>query len=534
MPLRTLFIALLLGAALGAQAQVVARVLSAAGEVVATRAGRDIALVAGATLENGDIVRTGVESSAQVRFTDESIVALRSRSRFALSDYRFTGADDGISRAVFGLLQGGIRTLTGLIGRTHRERYQLNSPLATVGIRGTAYSLVLCQGDCYEAEGIPAPDGAYGEVFEGLVAVANEAGAIEFAAEEAFFVASRQALPQLLIGRPGFLRDRLEARTRREQQMRAVAEARREQAGREAASAATRIAVAASVRDTMQSLIATGRATITPSAPNSPIIAVTDLRDDSGNIALVGVGLGAGVGFATASEPAAIVDGGSGAVVVLDKDRGYLEHFSFNFGAQKGDRQQSLVLDGGKITGDGGAVWGRWSPGAAVSVGEQSGVPSTGVHFFFGNLTPESALHSVPSGAVAVRYEYAGGPRPTDERGTAGQFLSGLFTVNFVERSIGGELNYRVDTTTYKLPVPDGTPLVTGRGFVGFSSNPRNAGAWQCSCSGASGTIDQYSVGGLFLGSRAQGLGVNFATVDSQAGRTAGAALLQCTSPGCR
>jgi hypothetical protein len=516
-----------------ADAQEVGRVLSAAGEVMVSRAGRDFPLATGALLENGDVVRTGAESTVQIRFADESLVALRAKSRFEVADFRFTGSDDGVSRAVLGLLQGGMRTLTGLIGRTYRDRYSLRSPLATVGIRGTAFSLVLCQGDCFEAEGVPAPDGAYGEVFDGRVSVANDAGEIEFAAEEAFFVASRAAIPQPLVGRPGFLRDRQEARARREQQMRAAIEARREQATREAI-AASRLSVAASTKEALQSLIASGRATVTPSAPNSPIVAVTDLRDDSGNIALVGVGLGAGVGFATQTDAAAIVDGGAGAVVVLDKDRGVLEQFSFNFGAQQGDRQQSLVLDGGKVTGDGGAVWGRWSPGAAVSVGGQAGVPPTGVHFFFGNLTPESTLHSVPAGATAVRYEYVGGPRPTDAQGNAGQFLGGVFTVNFVQRTLGGQLDYRVDTTTYHLPVPDSTPLVAGRGFVGFTTTQRNAGSWQCSCSGTSGSIDQYSVSGLFLGSRAQGLGVNFATVDAQAGRTAGAAVLQCPAAGCR
>ena len=153
---------------------------------------------------------------------------------------------------------------------------------------------------------------------------------------------------------------------------------------------------------------------------------------------------------------------------------------------------------------------------------------------FRSNLSPESLFSAVPAAATAVRYDYVDGPRPTDGAGNTGQFLSGSFLVNFVNRSIGGSLNYRVDTVTYTLPVPATTPLVSRGGFVGFNVAGNNAGAWSCSCNGSSGTLDAYSVSGLFLGSRAQGLGVAFATDDTRVGRTAGVAIFRCNSGGCR
>jgi hypothetical protein len=140
----------------------------------------------------------------------------------------------------------------------------------------------------------------------------------------------------------------------------------------------------------------------------------------------------------------------------------------------------------------------------------------------------------VPPGLTSVRYEYAGGPRPTDERGNAGQFLDGAFVVNFVERSIGGHLNYRVDTVTYNLPIPQGTALRFGRGFAGFNVVGVGTGNWSCSCNNTSGALGHYSVSGLFLGSRAQGLGVTFGTQDPIAGRTAGAGIFRCVSGRCR
>ncbi|MGH7186824.1 MAG: hypothetical protein ACREIB_11180, partial [Pseudomonadota bacterium] len=42
--------------------------------------------------------------------------------------------------------------------------------------------------DCLEADGTAVPDGAYGVVFDGRVAVANDAGTVEFGEEEALYV----------------------------------------------------------------------------------------------------------------------------------------------------------------------------------------------------------------------------------------------------------------------------------------------------------------------------------------------------------
>jgi len=524
--MRGLLCVLLALAGLDASAQAVGRVLLAAGEVVAVRVGRETPLATGSPIENGDILRTGEASSAQLRFEDGSIVAMRSKSAFHVADFRFTGADDGVSQAAFRLLQGGLRTLTGLIGRNRPDRYRMSTVLATVGIRGTAYALVQCEADCDDDEGGRAPDGTYGLVYEGRVAVGNAAGEADFGVDEAFFVADARTPPQPLATRPRFLRDRLDARARREERremMEARAQAlaeRREAIARTVASFDARAGEAKAV-----ALIGTAA---------SPIV-VADLQDSSGNVALLGAGLGAGVAFATQSTAVAIVDGGRGTVIELDGQRGFLERFSFNGGAQSGDRRGELVVDNGRIDGDGGAVWGRWLPGAAVQIAGVAGTPSTGVHFFFGNLTPESIFGVVPAGATAVRYDYAGGPRPTDGQGNAGSMLAGSFIVNFVNRSIEGGLGYRIGEVTYALPVPQGTPLVFGRGFVGFNTSQQGRATWSCpSCAQQAGSLDSHTVSGLFLGSRAQGLGVTFGTEDSRLGRTAGVGIFRCVSGGCR
>ncbi|MDX1434446.1 MAG: FecR domain-containing protein, partial [Gammaproteobacteria bacterium] len=47
------------------------------------------------------------------------------------------------SRSFFSLLKGGLRTITGAIGKLNRKAYQIRTPVATIGIRGTEYLAAL-------------------------------------------------------------------------------------------------------------------------------------------------------------------------------------------------------------------------------------------------------------------------------------------------------------------------------------------------------------------------------------------------------
>lgn len=50
--------------------------------------------------------------------------------------------------AVFKLLKGGFRTVTGLIGKADRGEYRVSTRTATIGIRGTDYEVILCDAAC--------------------------------------------------------------------------------------------------------------------------------------------------------------------------------------------------------------------------------------------------------------------------------------------------------------------------------------------------------------------------------------------------
>lgn len=207
---------LALSAGLALAQETAGRVIAAVGDVTIDREGKRLPATVGSPVMTGDQLVLGVQSNAQIRLTDQSIIALRPETVFKLTEYAFQGQPPERQRSAFELVKGGMRTVTGLIGRAlnRPEAYSVVTPTATIGIRGTHYSLVHCDGGCRGPGGAVAPNGTYGAVTDGRIAVANRAGERVFGADQYFQVASRDASPQPLIAPPPFLRDRLEGRAR--------------------------------------------------------------------------------------------------------------------------------------------------------------------------------------------------------------------------------------------------------------------------------------------------------------------------------
>lgn len=196
------FLACALAAPLHGIAQETAgRVLTAVGDVVVVRGTQRIPAQRGTEVRTGDQVELGAASNAQIYLTDGSTIALRPETAFRITDYAFQGVEEGQRRAFFDLIRGGMRTVTGLIGRIPRpQEYRVVTPTATVGIRGTHYKLA------------HTPEGTYGGVTEGRIAVTNRSGETVFGSDQFFRVADLNTRPQQLIGPPAILNDKLEGR----------------------------------------------------------------------------------------------------------------------------------------------------------------------------------------------------------------------------------------------------------------------------------------------------------------------------------
>ena len=55
---------------------------------------------------------------------------------------------------MFRLFTGGLRALTGLIARSNSRQFQVNTAVATIGVRGTGFDIV-CTGACSETNAPP-------------------------------------------------------------------------------------------------------------------------------------------------------------------------------------------------------------------------------------------------------------------------------------------------------------------------------------------------------------------------------------------
>ncbi len=113
--------------------------------------GKRIIVSPESVLDEGDVVVTEENSTAVVAFSDGGKVALRPNTRLGIEHYRYAEALPAQDSGIFNLLRGGLRTVTGAIGkRMDGDAYRMRTVTATIGIRGTEYSARLCKGrgDC--------------------------------------------------------------------------------------------------------------------------------------------------------------------------------------------------------------------------------------------------------------------------------------------------------------------------------------------------------------------------------------------------
>ncbi|WP_415897721.1 FecR domain-containing protein [Neptuniibacter sp. QD72_48] len=118
-----------------------------------------------------DSIATGSKGRLQIRFTDGSRLSLRPDTLFNVEEYRFSESNPKDGKSVYRLLKGGLRTLTGAISDNNKENYKVHTPIATIGVRGTHYTLFYCDKTCQETT--RAQMGLYGYVLEGEIVVSN-------------------------------------------------------------------------------------------------------------------------------------------------------------------------------------------------------------------------------------------------------------------------------------------------------------------------------------------------------------------------
>jgi hypothetical protein len=153
------------------------------------------------TIESGDTVNTERESFAQIRFSDGGQVTLKPNTSVKIQSFRFSEEKPQDDSFVYRLVKGGLRTVTGLVGKRSKDKYELETATATVGIRGTTLSADDCLndrgGDCSRLDAA-----VYVGVADGEVVVRNGQGELGLAAGQ-FGLVSPNQRPLFLSTDPG-------------------------------------------------------------------------------------------------------------------------------------------------------------------------------------------------------------------------------------------------------------------------------------------------------------------------------------------
>jgi hypothetical protein len=99
----------------------------------------------------GDTLSTANRGVAIVELADGTKMSLRPGSAFRVEEMR-TGDKPQDNSAVLSLLKGGLRAVTGFISKRNPNGYRMNTPVATIGIRGTEFDARLCAADCQKEQ----------------------------------------------------------------------------------------------------------------------------------------------------------------------------------------------------------------------------------------------------------------------------------------------------------------------------------------------------------------------------------------------
>ncbi|MCW8929575.1 MAG: FecR domain-containing protein [Gammaproteobacteria bacterium] len=494
----TLFLVLSLLIVTNVQAkQSIAKVISVKGDVYAQSENKQRKLKRRSKVFKDDIISTGKDAGIQLRFTDGALMVLEDESQLTISEYAFN--DNKNDQVLFELLEGKLRTITGKIGKKNKKNYQMKTPVATIGIRGTHYVLNYCQSNCAQKFSDRVKQGLYGGVYQGSISTKNGSGTANIRKDDYFYVQSSNQAPQMLLHVPeplqtgGILNS---GKNKPQKDRNASNEKAKDEEGDTTGDSSGQTNGSPNTKQSStagnpppnkqnSSSTADGQAMgglllnvppniggdttggvnevpVTQADANTTTIVNTVVNALSGfhtssliNIHNAPVGTAGGVALSfvnfqgTLDGVAEFVDAGNNGIVT----RGEFASGPANVIIKLEDSTQnclpicSVKAENAFLLDDGGDAlginWGRWS--GEINV-EENGVltkTNTNMHYVnVGNVTP---LASVPMTGVFT-FNYVGGTKPTSNTGNVGSILPGTKMVfDFGSSNINAFINVGIN-----------------------------------------------------------------------------------------
>ena len=159
-----------------AYAEIAGVVLLAKGKTFATNEkGIERSLKRRSRILEGDILSTAQNAKLQIRFVDKALLTLKANSKLNVSAYQIAKNENENEEVVMNLITGGFRTITGSIGKGEKSAYTVNTPAASIGIRGTNYEIAQEK----SGEFVIA-------VWDGGITVTNDQGSIDVGSNSEF------------------------------------------------------------------------------------------------------------------------------------------------------------------------------------------------------------------------------------------------------------------------------------------------------------------------------------------------------------
>ena len=462
-----------------------AKVEFAIGQVLATGTdGRERILTKGVEINQGDTVQT-VDGRAQLRFSDGGYVSLQPNTQFRVDEYSYDGKTDGSERGFFSLLKGGLRAITGAVGHVNKTAYRVNTPVATIGIRGTEF---LAQ---YDGKLLV-------KVGNGAVYMSNSGGDLILFKGQSGEVKEQSSKPNYSSEEPSVTAAGPKGGTPAEVQKQSQQEQQQ----------ASSFKVAEQYDENGSSCVVTGNCPVVTEASPTAFKTLTnqgitiahfqDPPDDQ--FAQLENSLGGTVEFDS-----------SGKITKISGNDYIATNFTGTFSELGNDRDLS---------------WGRLT-GGTVTVTDSDGTSTfnvSNIHFLYGNPSPISDIATLHTNAMSGSYNLAGHTNPTDALGNVGTLQSGssLF-VNFGSYTISANISVHMPNGPAAAGGSSGFYFASGSGPIAangqfFASN--------VTCSSCCGNC--FAATGFFAGPNAAQAGLTyFIESNTTAGAITGSAVFK-------
>ncbi len=446
----------------------------------------------GRTVDTGDTILTGSNGQAQIRFTDGGLVAVQPNSEFNIRNYADRN-DPKTDNFLVDLTRGGMRAITGLIGKRNRDNYKVITRTATVGIRGSSFHLAY------------NPDGSLSVATEqDAIEVCTAAGCVGLTAGESARVGSNSVLPSRTNARaslpiPPLTQDPV------------VAANQTRPAGTSAVLPPT--------QGTGAPVPSAGPVPLpVPAIPSIPFTGViTDLHaaflNGGGALQLLPSET---LGRNTTLDPQMGQPLPDAASITNTALTAYASADSATGSIQAVGRTTPLAsFPGAQVQDTDFIGWGYWANADRTTSG--IAVALTDVHYIVGRPTP---VNQMP-GTGPAEYALVGGTAPTATNGgssVTGQLVSGSLSADFTAGQVGVQITTRFgeQSVQFNLPLkaaPNSQPpvLISGSTFA--------------STEGA-----RVSINGFFSGNLANRAGLVYGLDSGNLGRVTGAAGFSQTS----